>query len=106
MTRISSSQWAKRGWDDWHWGRSSASNLFLVLRSPKKTQDGIFENAAGAYPHCSRSSSSLPTKSYFNAQHAKECLRTTQPAGKSARILGPACASFPDIVTCKIGDDT
>src|SRR5262245_44364225 len=61
---------------------------------------------AGAYPNRPCSSSPLPTKSYFKAQHAKKCLRTTQPAGEGARIFGPACASFPDIVTCKIGEDT
>jgi hypothetical protein len=59
-----------------------------------------------AYPDRSCSRSPLAAERYFNAQHAKERLRTTQPAGESTRIFGPARAFFRGIVTGNSGGGT
>ncbi len=61
---------------------------------------------AGAYLDRPCSSSSLPTKSYFNAQHTKERLCATQPASEGGGIFRPVRASFRDIVIGNIGRGT
>ena len=56
----------------------------------------------GAYPDRPGARSALAGERYFNAQHTKERLRTTQPTSKGARIFWP----IGDIATGKLPQDT
>src|SRR5262249_41424824 len=61
---------------------------------------------AGAYPHRPCSSSSLPTKSCFNAQHTKERLCATQPASEGGGIRPVRALRADDFVSPDRGQST
>jgi len=63
--------------------------IVIVIADDADGADGIFWSRMN--PDHPGSSSALTTEGDVDAQYPKECLRTTQSAGKFPGTLGPSC---------------
>src|SRR5262249_31680201 len=73
----------------WTARRLARPRVVIVIADDADGADGIFRHRTD--PDHSGASSAFTTEGDVDAQYPKECLRTTQSAGKFPGTLGPSC---------------